>query len=160
MFSKITSLLRSSSDVEDLKNEIKILNDAQYRLGDESFEAMLVSRVRISIATIMREEIENTKMSVKDYLAKLEAEIDKLETLELTIAFEPPAATVDRIYNHVNKGREMPLLLRFRINKYIIGGVIVAYKGTFRDYSLARVLEEELFEKRERIAKMLFTSMD
>jgi len=75
-----------------------------------------------------------------DYLKGLKEQVGSLEALKITLAISPNSDLVEFIGNWVRKETGQNTVLEIDTDKTIIGGMILSFKGKYKDYSLRKRL--------------------
>jgi F0F1-type ATP synthase delta subunit len=77
----------------------------------------------------------------KDYLKKLEAELEKIKIVRLTLAFDPTEEFLDKITDWIQKNVGQGYVLEVNIEPAIIAGARIEFEGKFFDFSLQKSLK-------------------
>lgn len=136
MFSDIISEVKTVEDQKTLLQEIDILLDSMFRLGDNAFEPTLTKEVRRQTATRVRQLIDSQGGDKESLLKSLRKEIESLKEIELEIAFDPSEDSIQQIYDWIAKHISQGFVLSFSVNSQIIAGASISYKGKFHNGSL------------------------
>lgn len=155
MYSQILSRTRTKEEVDSLKREIEVLEEAFYKDGGRGFDAVLNSHVRHWVSEAMKADWTESNIDSKAYLEKLKNKIEKLGIVQLTLAFEPTNITIDKFINYIRQNVGEDIILEVSYDPNIVAGTMISYKGNFRDFSLKRLFEEELKAGKEEIEKIL-----
>lgn len=110
------------------------LVDEQIQYGKKEKLTSLLWKYNIDIKNIL--QTQHFLQEVKDIIATL-------PIVTVTIAFSPKKQQITTfstlLYMHIKK----PVLLDIFVDKLLIGGVIIAYNGIYKDYSVKRQVEEK-----------------
>lgn len=90
------------------------------------------------------EEIEKDFLSSESkeaYLKKLIESLNSLDTVQITIAFDPGPNTIILIKNWLKQNLKKTPLIDLKINPNIIGGVIIVYNGKYADFSVKKKMD-------------------
>lgn len=155
MFSNILSTIKTTSDLDKLKDELDLLKDSVYQSGESSFQKVLKSQVRSKISTEISEEISKLEINISEYLESLDKKLDNFEAVKITLAIEPTELTVEKMHNFISSAINKDTALEITINPHLVGGVVISYKGEYRDFSLAKLIELEFEANREKLGKIL-----
>lgn len=124
-----------------LLSEIDLLQKSLFKVSaSENFESTLKKDVRARVALAIEQSMKDTSPEV--FLAGLRNAIGKLKYLNLTVAFEPNLDTVGRLYAWVKQNIGDGVVIDFTINKSILGGAIVEYKGKIKNLTILSKIED------------------
>lgn len=73
--------------------------------------------------------------------------LSRMPTLTLTLAFDPNVSQIENIGDWLLVNCQTAYLLDIAVDPHIVGGAIVVANGRYRDYSLAKKLEESQSSK-------------
>lgn len=90
----------------------------------------------------------NNSDVVLDSLSNLIEEIDGFEKIDITVSVEPNEKLIREIYNFIQNEIDKDFLIAFEVDKNLLGGVRISYKGKYLDLSLKSKLES-VFENKE-----------
>lgn len=135
MYSEILTLIQTTDDINLLESELVILKAAIYDTKQD-FSQKLNSKVRKHVAELISKELQSSGLSNKDYIEGLEKELAKMETVQLTLAYEPDAQSFATIYQWFVDNVGESIVLDIYTNPNILGGIQVSYKGKYFDGSL------------------------
>ena len=125
MYSDILDQVTTKPELDALLGEIDIYRDNMYRLGKESAREVLVK--------------------YKDELDKLRQAALDLPVVRLTLALELPGSWMLEVTNWVIRAVGKAVVLDMAVDKQILGGAIVSYKGKYGDFSLRKKLDNFKF---------------
>ena len=80
-----------------------------------------------------REEVDN-------FLSRLRDDIQSIPRLTITLSFEPTLELIKEINQWIIVNLKAAIVLEFGVDKTLVGGAQVAYKGKFVDHSLKKQL--------------------
>lgn len=81
---------------------------------------------------------------IKSFLQNLTKEINSLPVIDLTMAYSPKEKSLEDIHNWFYINFKKSVLLNINVDKKIIGGAVVAFKGKYYDYSVLKRLDQQL----------------
>lgn len=118
----------------DFLNEIKTLEERNLILSD--------------ITSIKRKDFDSVR---KDYLEVLKntdlndlvKKLDSFEVIKIIIAIEPTIGILETISSFIKKNTNKRILIDFEIQKEIIGGLQIIYKGKYYDVSVLSLINKE-----------------
>lgn len=79
---------------------------------------------------------------LKHWFTELDLEIKTLPVLTMAVAIELPYKTLKQINNWLVQALNRKVILEVTVDKNILAGVAIYHKGSYRDYSLRRKLED------------------
>ncbi len=154
MYSEILSNIRTKEDAWALEQEIDILLNKLYSAKADEFSHALEHDVRSNVALIIKSSIEKTRIDRDKYLQGLKNELKKLKEIQLTLAFEPTDATLEKIFLWVRENVGKGIILDINYSKTISGGAVIIHKGKYRDYSLKKLIRNDLDNNKQKVETM------
>lgn len=135
----ISALARTRSEANILLGELDVLLRSLYKTGQDNFDATLAGRVRARTANAISLAVvgANTEVVLKNLKNKIEA----LNYLGLTIAFDPNLETIGRLYLWVKQNLGDGVAIDLKIEKSILGGAIIEYKGKIRSFTILTAVD-------------------
>lgn len=76
------------------------------------------------------------------FFEKIENKLESLPEIKLEISFWPNEDFLEKISQWLNKELKQKTIIDLAINPKIVGGAVVEYQGKWRDFSLAKKIEE------------------
>lgn len=140
-FSEILTMVGTREEYQLLNEELNLLGNSIYKTGAEGFDVTLKNSVREETSRLISSLNVPDK---KDLIEKLKKELSKLEFIELTIAIEPTTYFVGKISGWVKNKIGQNIAIDIKVDKEMIAGVILAFKGKYLDLSLKKDLEKIL----------------
>ena len=92
--------------------------------------------------------------AIAEALNDLKKELEKIETLDLSVAITPSDKFIDAVFEWVRKNLGDKVVVNFKKNPSIVGGAIVSYKGQYGDFSISKKLKKELNRLRDQKAQI------
>jgi len=93
-----------------------------------------------------KEILSQNPTQQRSFLEKLKKYLSSLPEVKLEIAFSPSNEFLKKINQWFNEKLAQKVILDLTINPKIVGGIVIEYKGNWRDYSLAKRIDK-LIEK-------------
>lgn len=114
----------------------------------DKLNALFSSDFSVSILNGIKEAKidENNRIEVQNYLEQITESIKKTPVINITVAFRPKQSTTQKIYDWISLRLRKPVLLNFKVEKQIIAGAIIEFKGKYFEYTLHKSLNEYLTE--------------
>lgn len=141
MYSELFTSLQTTEDRRILLKEIDLLLESLYKQNDQSFEKVSQNNVR-NQTMVYLEKIFLEKPDKDVVLKELKKILESVDILELTIALEPTRQLIDRVSDWVKKNLSEGTLIRFEIDKRIVAGSKIIYKGSYHDFSISKKIVE------------------
>lgn len=136
----ISALVRTRSEANLLLEEIDILTKSLYKIGSGNLDAALESSIRAKTANAIKLFLGTE--GHEEVFNRLRERVNNLEYINLTLGFEPTLETLGRISNWVRQNIKDDIALDLSIDKSILGGAKIEYKGRiFNSTLLSRVDE-------------------
>ena len=154
MYSEILSNIRTKEDAWALEQEIDILLNKLYSAKADEFSHALEHDVRSNVALIIKSSIEKARIDRDKYLQGLKNELKKLKEIQLTLAFEPTDATLEKIFLWVRENVGKGIILDINYSKTLSGGAVIIHKGKYRDYSLKKLIRNDLDNNKQKVETM------
>lgn len=89
------------------------------------------------IAVMRKEKIAiNNNDACQQFFELLREKVLSIETIDLTIAFDPTLAQVQKIAHWINSNANQKLFINIIVNPKIIGGLQIGFNGMYKDKSL------------------------
>ena len=141
IFSEILdSLVRTKEEANLFLSEVEALERSLYKIGEGDFNSTLQKDVRAKTAGVI---VQLTGSGDRGLILKtLKAKINTLTYLNLTIAFEPTEDAIGRIHNWVKQNLGEGICLNLTIDKKILGGAVVEYKGKVASFTLLTKVDQ------------------
>lgn len=141
---EILSLVRTKEDLNMLESEIETLLTALFK---KNVKKSAKESVRSDIYKILENHFAKVKWdpeALRKILINLQDEISQFKTISLTIAFEPSAKFMEELSNWVKTNIGEKVFIDLSIDRSVIAGLVVAYKGIYKDYSARKVLNKKV----------------
>ena len=151
---KLLKEVKTYERLQHLMTEVDSVNLALS--GDTSEDiAALIEESAPSFAPILIVHLSNQNIVDKESaiatLTELTEALEGIESLELTLAFEPTEAVTNTLYSWVAENVDKNVVLDFRRNPSIMSGDLVSYKGKYGDFSGAKDLKEAFVGLRKEL---------
>lgn len=145
----ILSLLHTKVEADHFLTQMDLLSESLFSNKTSLKEKMnefFSSEVVLSLTNIWQQagiDINNI-IELQHFLAEIKDSIRRTPVINLTIAFKPKEKTIQRIFEWVSFRLKSPILLNINVEKQIIGGAIIEFKGKYFEYTIHKVLEEKM----------------
>lgn len=136
----VSALVTTRTEANVLLSEVDILLRSIYMVGDGNFKQTLENGVRSQTALTISKYIEEKKE--EELLKGIKEKINSLDYVGLTIAFDPNLEVTRKIVGWVRQNIDKDLMLDININKSILGGAIIEYKGKVVSFTIKTKVDE------------------
>jgi len=133
--------IRTTKEASELINLIETLKDSIYKADLVSFNKILQNNAILTTYLRESEISSGNKEAIASYLDRTKEEILKMSRIKLTMAINPDSALLDKMFSWFKDAAGKELLMDISINPGILGGLLVTYKGLYRDFSLKSRLD-------------------
>lgn len=151
----ILEKVRTKEEANLLLSEIDLILSTLFT-SRKKLEKVLTKEIRLTTYAALRKDFLDKEVSpskIKELLNELSEKLKKLKILEVTMAFEPTQDIINNIHNWVKENLGDDGILDIKLDKSILGGAIIVFKGLYKDYTLKKQLEGLFKNKRQaRIA--------
>ena len=147
MFEKFSEKVNTKEDLSVLFDQI----EEAVRWVDKGGEVPLSEKIsgatseefRLIIADLEEEGTIPTNLEGQAaFFKRLKKYLEGLPCVKITLAFAPSKEFLADLASLLQKEVGQKAILEIIIKEALVGGVIVEYNGEYRDYSLARKLDE------------------
>lgn len=140
VYSDLTKVILTRKDANILLMEVSWLKETLFKTDPNVFAGVLKEKVRKKVSDIIENYISRGDDRGK-LLELIEKKFRAAESIELVVAFEPTQSSLEKISNWV-KMNIAPVLIDYKLDKRLLGGAIVTYKGKISDGSLLKKFHE------------------
>lgn len=155
MYSNILSKIRTTSDLEKLREEVELLLSSLYEEKGGGFESALKGKVRAWVANGVRDDLSGAEVEKEEYLKGLLVELGNFKVLKLDLAYEPSLESIERIYAHVVNNFGEKVLLDLNCVHDLVGGARIIFEGKYFNFTLKKAFEKEFIKEKDEILMML-----
>jgi hypothetical protein len=155
---KLNETILTTEEATDLLEALKSLKAATFRRGGlklSSLEGKVGGAVLALLKSLAAEALfpqETQRQTI--FLTDLKNYLESRKSVRLTISFEPSRDFLKRLHGFLAGSVGPNYLLDIYVKPEIVAGVVIEFEGKYRDYSLAKVLEE--LESDQTFAASLF----
>jgi hypothetical protein len=146
MYSSLLAQLHTVRDLAALRQEVELLRASAFGTKEKGYPEVLKTQVRAWVKTAIEADLKASTDSkeLEKYFTGLIAELDKLTTLQLTVAFEPTLSNIEKISGWVTTNVGPNILLEFQYKPDLLGGSIVIWNGKYYDGSMSQKVDQAL----------------
>lgn len=145
-YQEILSEIQTKEEARELSFLIDTLLADIYKTNKKAVEKDLEKSLsqKIYQKIIKTMGTDYTLSDVKQFLTELKENLQKLKILNLTLAIQPTAALIKEISLWIKENLGEGIILGIEKDKDIMGGAIISFEGSYKDYSLRKVYEEKI----------------
>jgi F0F1-type ATP synthase delta subunit len=147
----LLSAVKTTGDRNRLYSEIELVSQAMYK--EEELKKVLNAGVSKQLGDYLSGDLSHEMLSAK--LSDLKKSLGELKVVKVTIAYEAPESTIQKIIGLVRQNFGEKTILELGVEPLILGGLIFEYGGLYRDYTLKTKLSEVFKNKKEEILSNL-----
>lgn len=140
--------IKTKEELSEFIYALDTLRASLYKTKINAFDEAIKESVsdqlgRLIGKTLKKNKIKPTnKKDLEEFLSNLKEELGNVEVLNLTLAYSPTPASIEKICDWVRDNISEDLVLEIDENSQIIGGAEINFRGKYRDYSLISTLSE------------------
>lgn len=123
-----------------LSNIIDKMYETNFNLEDAFAQEFGIDK-RDKFIELLHEN-SHKNLSLKDYLTSFIEQIKILPEIDITIAYEPNNETLKAISQWFIISFNKQVLLNISVDRNLIAGAAINYKGKYRDYSFRNLFDE------------------
>ena len=155
MYSEITNRIRTFEEAQHLISELEMLLEKLYQEDERIFNDALNREIRAWVSSYLKKILFQEDVEKEKVLKELIEKVRNLNSVKITIAFEPTESNLDRIHSWVLTNIGKNYILDIGINPYMVAGATVVHKGKYKDYSLRKQLTRIISSKNQTINEIL-----
>jgi hypothetical protein len=136
----VSALVRTRTEANMLLTELDLLLRSLYIIGPGDFESTLESGIRAKTAYAITQT--TNKENREEILNKTKEIVNSLNYMGLTVAFDPNLEIIGKINTWIKQNLGEGIALDITINKSILGGAIIEYKGKVGSFTVLSKVED------------------
>ena len=140
MESELLSKLRTKDDLDILRGELDLLENALYQ-SINKYNEVIKNDIRSWVSEIILKE---GKEDLKGYIKKLRSEILTVPVLSASINFEPSNTFIEKLSLWLKQNIDKKIVVDLLLNTASLGGIQLSYRGKYLDLSLRKKISAEL----------------
>jgi hypothetical protein len=159
--SLLAGFLKTTREANKFLYHLDNMSNSVYLSGKNTLDSYMATKVDAKTASFLQGLFVtfgiNLSISaeVKNFLDELKTTIKKIHQIKLILAIDPTESFVEVVYNWTVQNIGNGILVNVETNKDILAGIIIIYKGLYKDYSLAPQISNYFIENREDVQKLL-----
>lgn len=142
--------LYTKRDVVSLINSIEAVETALFEKNSRSNE---IIRDFVNNYPYIMNSMEETDVS--DHLKELKALLETTTYVHITLSFLPSLHFLELLKSTFKKRYQFSAIFDIKVNRDILGGCVIDYKGFYRDLSLRSKLRAYLNTRKDAIISKL-----
>jgi hypothetical protein len=146
--SELLSKLRTKEDLDILRGELDLLENALYQ-SSNIYNDIIKNDIRSWVSEIVLKE---GKEDLSGYIKKIKVDLLKAPVLSASINFEPSSSFIEKLSLWLKKNIDEKIVVDLLLNTASLGGIQLSYKGKYLDLSLRKKISAELSNMRLRNA--------
>lgn len=131
-------VLRLSDFISDLfgrRGEISDKIEKNFSFAEREKLLELIKRKKLDL---------NNALKLEKFINNIRQEVKNMEVLKLVVGFEISSEQLSKISAWLIRNLDRKIILDVTIDKSIVGGATIIFKGKYKDYSLKKYVEENL----------------
>lgn len=156
-YPKIIGRIKTKDEADTLADELDLLLESVYESSGKAFGESLKDKVRAWVASAINDEIGQGARN-DELLNNLKEELDNLETIKLNLAFDPTSESIEKIHNWVLTNLGPGIIMELTQNTSVLAGAVIIHKGEYRDYTLRKLVTDDIEKNSTKIAAQLTKS--
>jgi len=144
--------IKTKEDLILFLEELSLAQQAAFRKDKDLLSEKLKGKINEELKNFL-ERMEKKGMISKSperqcsFLEKIKKHLLSLPEIRLEIAFSPSSEFLKKIDLWFKEELGRKIILDLTVNPKIVGGAIIEYQGNWRDYSLAKEIDELINDK-------------
>ena len=131
----------TADQLRRIQDDIQTISQMAFKIGAGSLSSQIKTKVGsgmyLYILSLEKENRLPAAALLGNFLAGLGRFLDGIDKITLTLAFEPSLDFQKEIALRLEKNLGRKVVSDFIVDEAIIGGLIIEYRGKYKDYSKA-----------------------
>ncbi len=141
--------LQTKNEADHFLSQTSTLIDSLFNKNinvKDKMDELFPSDMVMSLQNAWKEAGIDTKniIEIQHFLEELKEVVKHTPVINVTIAFKPKEQTIRRIHAWIASHIKTPLMLNIKVEKEIIGGAIIEFKGKYFEYTVHKALNETI----------------
>ncbi len=152
-YDDIFATLYTSEDVKNVLADFETLSASLFLSKKEKVAGKLENILSFELSDSIKQYAKDNKINLEDkekckqLLDEISKELRQLPIITLYLAFSPTEGYLKKIASLLYGYCNQKVLLEIVIEKVVLGGAIIAWKGVYKDYSLRKTIDEKYKEE-------------
>lgn len=157
-FTTIFDPISTTQDAREVVDSLEALSESLFRKDNESVEKKIETVLPFSLADRIKQYCKDNQLSLQDptvladFLEKLTKLLRAFPVITFYVACMPNEQYIQHLSGLVFGYCKEKVLLDIIVEKKLVGGAIIAWKGVYKDYSLRKRIDEVYKNKELRQA--------
>ncbi len=149
--------IKTIEQLEEFSSDIDNILSSLFKVKNKNIEEILNKTVGQKTLGIVKKLVETNKIDASDYnsldklLNGIKQDLRKIRILKMFLAIDPTSEIIDHVFDWVKKNLGEGIVLDIDKDESILGGAIISFNGTYKDFSLKRALEGIFQTKKDEI---------
>jgi len=155
-FNTVTAVNKFIINIEELESaKFKRSQDAKTKIM-ESIDSMHsdITKKVFNSENEKKENVNGVEDLVETFI-RIKEWLKKLEVVNVTLVFRPSVKFIKKIHNWFIENVDSQVILSFKIDSLIGGGLVVIYKGLYLDLSLENRLSDYFTSNKDAVISKL-----
>ena len=153
-YSDLLTFVHTKSEVYDFMTKLELAGSYLYDKNRDPKKVLstvfpLDKKNAVENLCIQNSVSLDNPTAFADFIKDVKKYLDGLETVILTVAFEPNAAMLSKIADQLAGDLSRGVVIDLRVDKKIIGGAVIEFAGRRADYTVRKILNEKLNAKKD-----------
>lgn len=145
---RILDVVKTKEDADDLLTHIDLVLASLFKSSLKPVDAigafMPYSRKQWCLSLIHEHDLNLTDLKqMQDFFGSLKDVLSKMPVVDLEFAFEPGEKFIQNLSGWFNLRCKTPAIMNIKYNPKLIAGMVIGFKGNFKDYSVLKALVEK-----------------
>lgn len=152
-FTTIFESICTTEDAREAIEDLTALSASVFKEDKEGVEKKIATVVSFALADRIKQYCKEKQISLQDttafvdFIETLTKAIRELPIMTLYLAFSPNEQYVKQLSALACRYGNQRVLLDIIVDKKLIGGAMIAWKGVYKDYSLRKRVDEAYKDK-------------
>ncbi len=151
-FSEIFDSICTTQDAREVLEDMTALSESIFKKDAQGVEQKIETMLPFILADAMKQYCKEKQISLQnttafvDFIEKLAKALRDLPVMTFYMAFSPNEQYVKQLSALACRYGNQRVLLDIIVDKKLIGGAMIAWKGVYKDYSLRKRVDEQYKE--------------
>jgi len=161
IFESVSPIIHTTEEVSYLQDGIDSLLKSLYRVDTSSSLEKINEHLPHATAEKLIDFMQKNNLDLKNteeirlLLSDLRDALESMKVVSLTLAFDPPQNTIDKLANMIKDRFGPSYILELSQCSGILGGLVMVVHGKYIDLSLKKKLDILFGAKKQEIATMI-----
>ncbi len=133
---QIIENLQTNDDLDELKEAVEGIVEHNYQLSNYQLS------MKPELQELLREGLKEADKPPIEWLKELLKKLEEVPVMKLTVAVDLPPTSIERMSRMVKQRLGPEVVLDIDVDRALVGGAVVEFKGKYHDGSLKKRLQE------------------